>query len=73
MTNYAKVKEHKGLIRELHSKAILNTDVKSLQEHRKNKAMMKEFVDNTQKINKLQDDISEIKNILTAMIQNKVS
>jgi flagellar basal body-associated protein FliL len=67
MTNYAKVKEHKELIRDMHSKAILNIDEQSLLEHRKKKSMMKEIVNNSQKINQIENDISEIKQILFSL------
>ena len=73
MTNYAKVKEQKGLVREMYSKAILNTDAQALQEHRKNKKMMKELVDNSTKIKKIEDDISSIKEMLSSIVNSKVS
>ena len=73
MTEYAKVKEHKELIRDMHSKAVLNTDSQALLEHRKKKAMMQEVVNNSMKINQIENDIAEIKQMLISLAQkNKV-
>ena len=73
MTEYAKVEEHKELIRDMHSKAVLNTDSQALLEHRKKKAMMQEVVNNSMKINQIENDIAEIKQMLISLAQkNKV-
>lgn len=71
MTNYAKVKEHRNLIRDLHSKAILNIDNQALMEHRNKKKIMKKVIDNSQKIEKMENDLSEIKQMLSILIDNK--
>jgi hypothetical protein len=73
MTNYAKVKEHKNLIREMYSKAILNTDEQALLQHRKNKSVLKNLMDNNTKIEKLESDIGDIKAMLQTILEkNKV-
>jgi len=73
MTDFAKVKDHKGLIRDLNSKAILNVDNEALTEHRNRKNVMKKMVDTTEKIEKLENDINQIKDMLIQLIQkNKV-
>jgi hypothetical protein len=71
MTNYAKVKEHRNLIRDLHSKAILNIDNQALTEHRNKKKIMKKVIDNSQKIEKMENDLSEIKQMLCILIDKK--
>lgn len=73
MTNYAKVKEHKDLIRDMHSKAILNVDNQALVEHRNKKTLMKKVINNSNKIEKMENDLSEIKQMLSILIdKNKV-
>lgn len=71
MSNYAKVKDEKGLIRDMNSKAILNVDSKALNEHRNKKQMMKGVIDNSHKINRIEDDILEIKQLLAQLINTK--
>lgn len=70
MTNFAKVKDHTGLVREMYSKAILSVDDQALKDHRKKKAMMKEVVNNSQKINQIENDMQEIKQMLAEMVKN---
>jgi soluble P-type ATPase len=69
MTNLAKVKEHKGLVREMHSKAILNTDEQSLFEHRKNKRIMRDLMKNNEKISELENSINDIKLMLQTILE----
>lgn len=70
MSNFAKVKDHNGLIRDMDSKAILNVDTKALTEHRSKKQVMKGVIDNSKKIDNLENDISEIKQLLAQLINN---
>ena len=76
---YSQVEGQTGLIRDNHSKAIISTDVFALQEHRKQKdAMMKriniikslndQYID---KINILEGHVSELKNLVYKLIENK--
>ncbi len=69
MNDYAKVKEHRELVRDMKSKAILNIDAQALQEHRKKKAMMKEVVDNSQKIKQIENDVAEIKQMIFSLAE----
>lgn len=71
MSKYAKVKDHKELIRDMHSKAVLNIDTQALLEHRKKKAAMQEIVNNSQKIKKIENDIAEIKQLLFSLAEKK--
>jgi hypothetical protein len=73
MTNFAKVKDHNGLIREMYSKAILNTDEQSLLEHRKSKKIMRDLMKNNEKVNQLEKDITDIKMMLQTILEkNKI-
>lgn len=71
MNNYAKVKDHKELIRDMHSKAVLNIDTQALLEHRKKKAAMREVFVNSEKIKKIENDIAEIKQLLFSLVEKK--
>ena len=66
--NHIKVQGHDNLVRDSHSKAILNTDVAGLQRYlaerdiaEKQKREKQELVE---KVNNLEKDMSEIKNML---------
>jgi hypothetical protein len=69
MTNYAKVKEHNDLVRDMSSKAILNIDQEALENHRKNKSIMKSLVENHKKVEELEDDVKEIKQMLLCLLE----
>jgi len=71
MSDFAKVEGHKGLVRELNSKAILNTDHEALMQHRRNKKVLKDLLSNSEKIEKLENDINEIKDMLVELIKTK--
>lgn len=71
MTDFAKVKDHKGLIRDMNSKAILNVDNEALVEHRNRKNVMKNIIDNSHKIEKLENDVNDIKQMLQILINRK--
>jgi len=71
MTKLAIVKDHKGLVRDLDSKAILNTDNQSLKEHRNKKEFLKNIIENSSKIEKLEEDIIEIKRMLMQLLKGK--
>lgn len=69
MTNYAKVKDNRGLVRDMESKAILNVDHQALLEHRRKKKTMGEVLNQSKRIDKLEDDISDIKKMLMHLIE----
>lgn len=66
---YLKVKDHKGLVRDVESKAILSVDHQALLEHRKKKMFVENLVNNNNKIEKLENDVNEIKEMLTQLLQ----
>jgi hypothetical protein len=69
MNNYAKVEDHTDLIRDMNSKAILNIDKESLENHRKNKTIMKSIVENNKKVTELDNDVKEIKQMLSCLLE----
>lgn len=71
MNNYLKVKDHKNLVRDVNSKAVLNLDKQALDEHRNKKKMVKELFNNNAKINKLEEDVNEIKSLLKQLLEKK--
>jgi hypothetical protein len=65
---YLKVEEEKNLIRDTYSKAILNTDESAIKRHETRiKQIEKEKIIDSE-INKLKEDISEIKDLLLKLI-----
>jgi len=69
---FAKVKDHDNLIRDMNSKAILNTDRLALQEYyQKREQAKKELSEKTeskQRLDKIENDMAEIKNLLTQLV-----
>jgi enoyl-[acyl-carrier-protein] reductase (NADH) len=70
---YVQVESHKHLYRDLDSGAILNTDIEELKAYYaqveiKNKEM-EEKLKLENKVNKLEDDIGEIKMLLHSLIE----
>lgn len=68
MTNYAKVKDNLGLIRDMDSKAILNIDTQALQDHRKRRqaALMQ-----SRRLDNLEQSVAEMKQMLQILIKDK--
>ena len=65
---YAKVKDHEHLIRDIHSKAVLNTDKAGLNDYLMKREIAKkqqnEKVETKQRLDKLEQDMGEIKALL---------
>ena len=59
--NLYKVKDHPHLVKDMNSKAILNTNYAALLEYKKKKQMKEEF-------NSLKSDVEEIKSMLQALL-----
>jgi len=69
--DYLKVKDHPDLVRDTKSKAILNTDVHSLnkyKEEREFKMKLHKIVEENQQ---MKSEISEIKNLLLKVLERK--
>jgi transposase-like protein len=64
----AKVQEHKDLVRDMESKAVLNVDQQALLEHRRKKRMMTELLTHGSRIDRIENDVSEIKQMLKQLL-----
>ena len=65
---FAKVKDHDNLIRDMNSKAVLNTDKLGLQDYLNKRELAKrellEKTETKQRLAKIEEEMSEIKNLL---------
>ena len=65
---FAKVKDHDNLVRDMNSKAVLNTDKLGLQDYLQKRVMAKkellEKTETKQRLAKIEEEMSEIKNLL---------
>ena len=65
---YAKVKDHNHLVRDINSKAVLNTDKVGLNDYLMQREIAKkqqvEKLESQQRLEKLEQDMSEIKALL---------
>jgi hypothetical protein len=62
------VKDNPNLIRDGHSKGIINVDYAGLQEHRNKRKITEEISTINNEITNLKNDINEIKHLLLAII-----
>jgi hypothetical protein len=73
---YAKVIEHENLIRDMHSKAVLNTDKEGLQDYLRKRNVAKkqqeEQVETKNRLTKIEQDMSEIKNLLHTLVNSRL-
>ena len=69
---FAKVKDHDNLVRDMNSKAILNTDKLALQEYYQKRELVKkelaEKIESKQRLDKIENEMSEIKDLLRELI-----
>lgn len=65
---FAKVREHSNLIRDMNSKAVLNTDKEGLQDYLRKRELAKkqqeEQLETQNRLTKIEQDMSEIKTLL---------
>ena len=59
-----KVKEHKNLVRDSRSKAILNTDMSALLKKRRDEEVNVTLTSLTQEVNTIKNEFQEIKSLL---------
>ena len=71
MTKYLKVEGREDLVREVHSKAILSTDAKKLQEHREKKEFFKSLLAQKDDISTLKAEMTEIKALLQQIVKRE--
>ena len=69
---YAKVIEHDNLVRDMRSKAVLNTDKEGLQEYLRKRDLAKkeqaEQIETKNRLEKIEQDMSDIKNLLKELV-----
>ena len=70
--------EDKSFVRDLHSKALINTDRVALENHRKKRQMemqqtrkWKQMETKVEELNIMKDEILEIKGLLQELLNNK--
>ena len=70
---YAKVKDHDNFIRDMNYKAVLNTDRNGLQDYYQKieiaKKEQSEKIETKQRLAKIEEEMSEIKNLLREIAQ----
>jgi len=64
---YAKVKEHKEYVRDIDTNAVLNVDKTALEKHKSVMHNLNKEKRVQEQINSINDDISEIKEMLRAL------
>jgi transposase len=69
---YAKVRDHDNLVRDMSSKAVLNTDKEGLQEYLRKRDLAKkqqeEQFETKNRLEKIEQDMSDIKNLLKELV-----
>lgn len=58
-----------GLYRDIETRAVLNVDNSALEAYKKRKRANEEFVQYKKKIEQIDNDINEIKNILKSIVE----
>lgn len=67
--NYLKVIDAPGLLRDPHSKALINTDVSALNEHRKKKRIMSSILNNSKELETRVDELSSRMSNIESMLK----
>lgn len=68
-SNYAKVKDHEYLVKDTKNGAILNTDLNIVRQHEVRMKQMEKEKARDDEINNIKSDLSEIKQLLQALIK----
>jgi hypothetical protein len=63
--------DHKELVRDTYSKAILPTNLNALQEHRLKKKAFEDLMKQSSEIKELKEEMSEIKSMLHQLLKDK--
>ena len=63
--------EHK-FIRDTTSNAIINTDIEGLRRYKARKAESKRILDLKNEVDSIKDEMSEIKHLLTKLVDNQI-
>lgn len=65
---YAKVKENPELIRDMDSKAVLNTNLTALQGYKKRREKQQEIDQTIDDINNIKQDINDLKTLMQRIL-----
>jgi len=72
---YSKIKDHPNLLKDMNTGLLINTDKKALQDYQEKKAILnsnrstKEKIESLEeKVNKINDDMEEIKNLIKGLM-----
>ena len=61
--------ENEKFVRDEHSKAVINTDIKGLKQYKARKAQLDEIKNVKNDVDSLKDEMSEIKNLLLLLVE----
>ena len=65
---YAKVKESPELIRDMESKAVLNTNISALHAYKKKREKQQEIQSAVEDINNMKQDINDLKTLMQRIL-----
>jgi predicted transcriptional regulator len=71
MSDYIKVIEHKDLIRDSNSKAILTKDSDSLNKYKEDRELKRKLMEVAQNYDTLKNDVNDIKTMIQFLIERK--
>lgn len=72
MAEFAKIVDHPVLVRDMYSKAVLNTDKSLIKKHEHRIAVLQKEQARDIEINNIKGDISEIKTLLQVLLAQRV-
>jgi hypothetical protein len=67
----AKIIDRPDLIRDMDSKAVLASDLDRYQQHKQRKHFLKNVMNQSEEIESLKQDVSEIKEMLSQLLKDK--
>ena len=72
MANFAKITDNPSLVRDMFSKAVLNTDKTVIKKHEQRIAVLQKEQAREVEINNMKNDITEIKQLLQTLLKIRV-
>jgi hypothetical protein len=67
--SFARVKDHKDIVRDMHSKAILSIDNGELENHKRRRAERMELQKTINDINSMKNEINDLKMLLHCILE----
>jgi hypothetical protein len=71
MVDFAKVQDSPGFVRDMSNKALLNSDSSAVLSYKKQRERRNDINEAMADINKLKNEMSDIKGLLMQLLQNK--